>query len=635
MSGNLTALFAQLSSLPTHLSALLDYRALSLFVNLFAAIKPSLLWYQSLDRHAPPLPTMGPPTMLSNNLQEFFAAALGIPRDHFPRSWSALGEWLWYSCPPCPELSGEVLEAFRLHGAHRKIAAFNLYPPHRTCIHPACNYVTGSLAGTPRILGLPRSVSAVYFTREHGPIPAMSHSLKCDHCNSRYYSNYFTDAVTQTRTYYRGIPAAILLTPHVIIETSLCYRFTWSTVCAWVSFTNNARIYNLEHSDARERFPEAFRSIQPDLSPSLLSDLFFLFALLRDRDEEGLCLVHSSHGEQSDRLDALLQDRTLRWAGPGRENWDHVCNKCRLQKDVSGSRHAIRAVVVDGITIGRPCCNVHDCQNPLPTQRSRFCETHRDLKMICAVVGCNQHASPNKQTCPEPSHRALEDPNGRSALFILRRRLERLQTSSLEDEGTGVSEELTEYDENGECPSKSEEGNTKPRARFGRRQTHNEQLVVATCGVILGRATMFGSEGIDGVMQFLKNMFPLLLPQVIFFDNACSLKKHVIALKEKHFDNCIMPVDAFHAKTKHKESDNFCNQHCNAAQWPELFNGDKWIFNSSAAEMTNAWLGGFQAMVREMRAAHYDFFLDEVIKWRNRLTIEELSRVGADPKLLN
>lgn len=116
------------------------------------------------------------------------------------------------------------------------------------------------------------------------------------------------------------------------------------------------------------------------------------------------------------------------------------------------------------------------------------------------VVDCHENATPGKQTCSEPSHRALEDPNGRSALFILQRRLERLRTSTLQNEGTGVTEELTEYDADGECPSKSDEGNTKPRARFGRRRTHNEQLVVATCGVILGRATMFGSEGIDGVM---------------------------------------------------------------------------------------------------------------------------------------
>jgi hypothetical protein len=30
-------------------------------------------------------------------------------------------------------------------------------------------------------------------------------------------------------------------------------------------------------------------------------------------------------------------------------------------------------------------------------------------------------------------------------------------------------------------------------------RTHNEQLVVACCGVILGRGTMFGAEAISGV----------------------------------------------------------------------------------------------------------------------------------------
>ncbi len=129
-------------------------------------------------------------------------------------------------------------------------------------------------------------------------------------------------------------------------------------------------------------------------------------------------------------------------------------------------------------------------------------------------------------------------------------------------------------------------------------------------------------------------MFPILLPQVIFFDNACSLKRHLIALKDTYFDCCIMPVNAFHAKTKHKETDTICNQHCNAAQWPDLFENDRWIFNSSAAEMTNAWVGGFQAMVREMRAARYGFFLDEVMKWRNQLTIEELSKTSKRPRLL-
>ena len=163
----------------------------------------------------------------------------------------------------------------------------------------------------------------------------------------------------------------------------------------------------------------------------------------------------------------------------------------------------MRAVVMDGIAIGRPCCNEHDCQEPLPSQRARYCAKHTSKSTICVVIGCNEQATPGHQTCTITPHRDLEDPTNRSSWFVLRRRLDRLRTTSLEDNGEDLTEELIEVDEDGECPSKSEEGNTKPRARFGRRRTHNEQLVVATCGVILGRATMYGSEGIHGTLVSL------------------------------------------------------------------------------------------------------------------------------------
>ena len=158
----------------------------------------------------------------------------------------------------------------------------------------------------------------------------------------------------------------------------------------------------------------------------------------------------------------------------------------------------MRAVVMDGITIGRPCCGVHDCKESLPSQRARYCPKHAGLDAFCVVVGCTTQAEPKFQTCSEPTHRALEDTSGRSALFVLRRRLERLRASAVEDGGQGTTDELIDVDDDGECPSKPDSGNMKPRARFGRRRTHNEQLIVATCGTILGRATMFGSEGVDG-----------------------------------------------------------------------------------------------------------------------------------------
>lgn len=93
-----------------------------------------------------------------------------------------------------------------------------------------------------------------------------------------------------------------------------------------------------------------------------------------------------------------------------------------------------------------------------------------------------------------------------------------------------------------------------------------------------------------------------------------------------YFDHCALPVDVFHFKSKHKVEDITCGQYCNPYMWRELHNDDgkTWRFNLSAAEQANAWIGGFQAIVREMHVDGYNFFLDEMIKRRNRITVEKL-----------
>lgn len=47
--------------------------------------------------------------------------------------------------------------------------------------------------------------------------------------------------------------------------------------------------------------------------------------------------------------------------------------------------------------------------------------------------------------------------------------------------------------------------------------------------------------------------------------------------------------------------------------------------------MTNAWFGGYQAIVREMRVDRYEFFLDEMVKQHNRILVNELQQRGAQP----
>jgi len=123
------------------------------------------------------------------------------------------------------------------------------------------------------------------------------------------------------------------------------------------------------------------------------------------------------------------------------------------------------------------------------------------------------------------------------------------------------------------------------------------------------------------------------LPSVIFYDNNCNLRRHILTSPEDSafFCNVLMPVDVFHFKSKHSVKDVFCQQHCNPALWPQLRDGDKWVFNSSIAEQTNVWLGGYHAMLREMNVDSYEFFLDEMIHRRNNIIIAKLEKNGHAP----
>ena len=59
-----------------------------------------------------------------------------------------------------------------------------------------------------------------------------------------------------------------------------------------------------------------------------------------------------------------------------------------------------------------------------------------------------------------------------------------------------------------------------------------------------------------------------------------------------------------------------------------------WFFNTSVAEQTNAWLGGYHSLCREMLPAKFDFFLDEMIRLRNIEVIRRLARQGHHPSIL-
>ncbi|KAG9224286.1 hypothetical protein CCMSSC00406_0004785 [Pleurotus cornucopiae] len=183
------------------------------------------------------------------------------------------------------------------------------------------------------------------------------------------------------------------------------------------------------------------------------------------------------------------------------------------------------------------------------------------------------------------------------------------------------------------CEDKSSSKSSHVKGSFSHNVTHTQLLFMRPCGIILSRATLFGSEAISAVLQAACATFPTpeSTPEYLFYDTNCKLLAHQRYNHDTHFLHTGQPVDVFHFKSKHKESDVNCQMYCNPAAFPELMHEGKWRFNTSICEQTNVWIGGYRAILRNMEVTRFNFYMDEMIKRRNRFVIMELKAKGRNP----
>jgi CxC6 like cysteine cluster associated with KDZ transposases len=296
-------------------------------------------------------------------------------------------------------------------------------------------------------------------------------------------------------------------------------------------------------------------------------DAFFLRALIKYHMSAGSPLVMSNSGvSQAERLRPLLIARNAIFQGPGRPDWDHCCDSCSIKTySATSPEHPngeaqyppilmclilslgwIRSMVTDGVTLGHPCCAIHECKNPLQSHRMRYCLIHSNKEAECSILNCSNPAQTGFKTCTSPTCRGLEDhyDERKTAMFQLKRRLlfakeplhpvtttlrpshssaanfevgQREANELLEDDSAPVDSIEAAYFSDDEllvpdivtvpAPNQHFEHYpqpTKQRSQFGRRRTHNEQLCVGSCGIVIGRTTFFGSEGMENVLVCAK-----------------------------------------------------------------------------------------------------------------------------------
>ena len=180
------------------------------------------------------------------------------------------------------------------------------------------------------------------------------------------------------------------------------------------------------------------------------------------------------------------------------------------------------------ITPGHPCCVISNCQEPLISSRDRYCQTHRNENQVCAIIGCAEPAVAGFKTCKEPLHCTIEETHNvrGQARFQLKERLRRARVAhpvdgsvqqdiDLSALAADDSDDIFEVDANnavlaspGTALDESQpQVKQRLRAQFGRKRTHNEQVLVAPCGVILGRTTFFNAEAISTCVVCSKPLF--------------------------------------------------------------------------------------------------------------------------------
>jgi hypothetical protein len=265
------------------------------------------------------------------------------------------------------------------------------------------------------------------------------------------------------------------------------------------SATNCARLYNLTLSDT---VPPGDWAFGFTLTTEHVWDGFVILALMDDHHHRSQTLKVPHTGAQKDRFTEALKSRNIRFRVQGQPELRHYCKKCLR---VYGNGHKVWVVVIDGVTVGCPCCAIHNCKTPLESNRHRFCPKDAAQNLICAIVGCDSPIVDDNRTCSDPRHQEVERIHRErgQGRFQLQDRLQRARVAHPNDavgeEGnpTDADVETEEFEISG-----SQESNQKERfrAQFGRRRTHNEQIIVTPCGIIIARETFYGAEGVGSVI---------------------------------------------------------------------------------------------------------------------------------------
>ncbi|KAF8229150.1 hypothetical protein L208DRAFT_1288181 [Tricholoma matsutake] len=181
---------------------------------------------------------------------------------------------------------------------------------------------------------------------------------------------------------------------------------------------------------------------------------------------------------------------------------------------------------------------------------------------------------------------------------------------------------------------------------FMPRRFYCVETICAPCGVVIAWAKFVKLESPTNIMHFLETVYPTeeSCPDYICIDKACVVLSHSIAdgSWESWAKTSRFIVDSYHY-TNHQTSDYLCRKWCNPAPLdgsaPNLvildYNNEgqpyyKCAFNTQACEQLNAWLGGFESILRKITVGNFNWFLHTMLFYHTQMVLERKQQKVSD-----
>ena len=172
------------------------------------------------------------------------------------------------------------------------------------------------------------------------------------------------------------------------------------------------------------------------------------------------------------------------------------------------------------------------------------------------------------------------------------------------------------------------------------------ETIFATCGVVVAWAKFAKSESPTNILQFLEHVYPIdeSRPDYICIDKACLVLRSSIANGswERWSQTSRFIVDSYHY-ANHRVTDTLCCTWCNPAPLngsaPNLVitgrnnHGDSYqrhAFNTQACEQLNAWLGGFESILKRMTAGNFNWFLHIMLSYHTTQVLKRQRQLQED-----